>query len=114
MTNKNCLSKADKGLFFTKTEGDLFFVTIQNSDTFNLTEYNDDSKVIIKESEIIWRQYSFTNWVSYLQEIQRNNLVTHDSFLNLGQSQSYDYLTIVTGEMMSLSDKDAVNTTLRL
>ena len=84
MTNKNCLSKANKKKFFTQAEGDFYFVTIKNSETFNMTEYKDDSNVIIKESEIKWRQYSFSNRVAYSEELQRNNLITHDSFLNLG------------------------------
>ena len=52
LTEKNCLSKASKRKFFTQTEGNFFFVTIQNSETFNTTEYNDDKKVIISESGI--------------------------------------------------------------
>ena len=49
--------------FFTKTEGDFYFVTIKNSETFNMTEYKNYSKIIVGESEITYKPYSFSNRV---------------------------------------------------
>jgi hypothetical protein len=60
-------------------------VTIENSEKFIAEEY-DPAKLIAGESFLTWRQFSNTHRQRFNKEIQRNKVITHDSFLNLGQS----------------------------
>ena len=81
-------------------------MTIQNSNEFDMDEY-DPKNAITGESIMKWQTLSYSQRLLYDNEIQRNNLITHDSFLNLGQSLSFDYFSIFATETQYLNDREA-------
>ena len=70
-------------------------MTLQNSETFMADEF-DSGNVISGETKLNLKSFSYKQRQIYINEVQRNNAITHDSFLNLGQSQTFDYYSTVT------------------
>jgi hypothetical protein len=63
-TNNNCMSKDDKKKWLNTPNRWINFVTIQNSKSFNMTEYNG-KKVIVGESFYTDRPLSYANRFQY-------------------------------------------------
>jgi len=62
--------------------------------------------VIAGESIFTWISLSFTQRESHKRNIQRNSVTTHDSFLNFGQSQTFDYYSIKEVKKEPIVDKE--------
>jgi len=59
-----------------------------------MAEEYDQTKLIAGETVLTWKSISFTQRQFYSNKIQRNNVTTYDSFLNFGQSETFDYYSI--------------------
>jgi hypothetical protein len=71
-------------------------VIIQNSEEFVVNEF-DAKEVIVGETLMTWNAFSYVQRQRFTNQVQRNKVIAHDSFLNFGQSQSFKfYSTIAT------------------
>jgi len=54
-----------------------------------------------------WKQLSYTQRQAFNYKIQRNTAITYDSFLNFGQSITYDYYSTNVANTDNVYDYDA-------
>ena len=73
-------------------------MTIENSEEFMVEEFYA-TKVVVGEAKITWESFNFAQRQVHMNQIQRNNVIIHDSFLNLGQIKTFDYYSTIVTEI---------------